>query len=81
MRNYLVDYLNSLPWYKVTATVVDDKQVVVRITCNHWKDKKGKYITFRYPEYQPRDALYSDHTENWLKNLTGYQLITVWSQK
>lgn len=81
MRNSLVDYLNSLPWFKVTAVVLDDSQVVVRVTCNHWKDKEGKFITFRYPEYQPHEALYSSHTEQWLSKLTGYQQITIWSQK
>lgn len=80
MKNYLVDHLNSLPWYKVTANVVDNKQVVVRITCNHWKNKEGRFITFSYPEYSPDEALYSYHTENWLMNLTGFKKVTTWSQ-
>lgn len=80
MRNYLVDYLNSLPWFKVTSTVVDNQQIVVRVTCNHWKNKDA-FITFKYPDYSPHEALYSDHTEQWLIRLTGYQKITIWSQK
>lgn len=81
MKNYLVDHLNSLPWFKVTAAVVDNKSVVITVKCDHWKVKEQVLpTTFRYPDYSVEEALYSTEVEKWLISKTGYRQVTTWSQ-
>lgn len=81
MRNSLVDYLNSLPWFKVTATIVDGKRVIITVTCDHWKVKERVCPTsFSYPEYSRNEAYYSNEVERWLIAVTGYKQVTTWSQ-
>jgi len=75
----LVDYLNSLPWFKVTVETLPNDSKQVKLYCSIYKNKTQYiYPTFS-SEYSDYEVLYSPEVEKALIGITGAKQVTSWT--